>query len=424
MKSLFQMQMMYCYGLLIIICIPVSVFSYQQDMELSIQKAINYALQHNPVIQSALAEIERESAQKRQAWAFPKPEIMLHFEGMPDGTYFETWGSRKLFFIQKFEFFAKYFVKSQQHGYLVKKAHQSLLLDKLNLTANVKIAYTEALLWVKKCDIARENLALSNDVLGKIKLRFDVGEEGRKEFLWAKLQKDRAENAVFSANAQRIEAFERLKLLLSGEFVEMDASELQLTDDLIFIPVDASILKINTSILQNHALVNVNRNNVSAVEKSVSLAKISYLPDIMVAYMNENNNNTPGFWGARLSISFPLWFLSDQTGKIAEAKANLKIAQWDEVRETQKLRKELTTAAAALKETEKQVKRFTDEILQEAEQVYNLAELSYREGESSYIDLLFAQQSLIETRTEYLETLAEYNKAAARFERAIGSPVQ
>jgi len=409
---------------ILLIYSAADAWSFQDPMKLTMQDAVQYALEHNPSVRAAEARVSAASAYRLQAWALPQPEVMIHYEGMPDGTYFETWGSRKIFFTQRFSFPTNYIVDYQRRGSLLKGAGYSLDLEKLRLIAQVKTAYIEALLDRERLTLAQENLDLSDGLLEKAELRFNLGEENRKDYLWAKLQKDRAQNAVHAARIEYNEAQETLAQLLSGSTGDTQGAGFELVDELAFYPVDISGFGAAGSMLDRHARVNLSESAVRAASKSLSLAKSSFLPDIMVAYMKENNNNIPGFWGFRVAMSVPLWFWSDQRGKISEARAALNAAGWERTGERQAAAAEYNKVLFSLRESEQQARSFTEEILGQAEQVYRLAEVSYREGESDYVDLLLAQQLLVETRKEYFEAIAGYNKAVAQFELAAGRSLQ
>jgi len=394
------------------------------SMPMTMQDAVQYAVNYNPRIHQAKAEVEKETAIKTGTWSLPQPEFIISYEGMPRGTRFETWESRKIMFGQSIEFPLKYLFRIKQQSLLVERAGHALDLEKLKLTSDVKDAYVDALLTKEKYSLALDNLRLSSDLLEKAKLRYELGEEGIIDYLRAKLQKDRSENAVITAGTNHKEAMEKLILLLTGKRDDAGITEIELIDSLKYVPIDISKLELGKNSLSNHFRLQIAEKELKAASSGLVLAKSSYLPDFDFVYFKENVFHDPGFWGMEFGISLPLWFLSDQRGQIAEARATVKSADWNRVHEENHLWSEYRTALFALRETEKQVKRFNEEILREAEQVFEIASISYKVGETSYIDLIFAQQSLIETRSEYLDVLAAYNKSIIRIELAIGHPLE
>lgn len=411
--------------LFVLLLLSHNGFAQQIPSPLSIEDAVEYAKMYNPRIHQAEANVEFEKAAKRRAWAPPKPELLLIYEGMPRGTYFDLYESRKIIFGQSIEFPLKNVYKIKRQSSLLERSAQELKLEKLKLTAEVKIAYYETLHAKEQYNLAQENLALSEDLMAKAKLRFDLGEVGSIDYRRAKLEKLLAENKVNSAEIDRKNAVEALILLLTGnpEISKRPLSDIELAGTLLYRPVNIGTLESRKQQLENHSRIQIAVKGREAAANALSLAKSSLLPDFNVVYSRENVQNVPGFWGIEVGVSLPLWFFWDQKAQIAEARALQKVSEWHKVHEENHLRSELETAVFALQEQEKQVQRFQNEILKEAQQVFELARVSYREGETSYIEVIFAQQSLIETRSEYLNLLAEYNKAVAKLELALGNPL-
>ncbi len=415
-------------NLFIIVCLlflfPVSGRAFQAPSGLSLEDALRIALEESPLIRISEAEIDLERSVKRQSWALPKTELSMEYEGMPEGSRFDTYGGRKMILSQGFEFPTSYYYRIRKHSYLVEQARFSLELSKLQLIADVKTAYTDAVLAQSIIELEQENVKLSSELLEKSELKFKLGEEGRKEYLWAKIEKSRAENRIHAARAGLKESIENLFWLISGKHNDGSSGDVILTGKLEFIPIDLSEFNPTGTELERHVLNSLNESAVNAASKSISLAKSSFLPDFSIAVFDHNVDNRSGFWGAAFGITLPVWFLTDQMGQISEAKAGKKIAEYKKIADYRKIVSEYRTAYTALEESAYQVQRFTGEILNEAEEMYDLAELSYREGETSYIDRLLAQRTFIETRMEYLETVADYNRAVARFELAAGRRIR
>ena len=63
-----------------------------------------------------------------------------------------------------------------------------------------------------------------------------------------------------------------------------------------------------------------------------------------------------------------------------------------------------------------QIKRFQDEIIPAAAEVYELVELGYREGELGYLDLVTAQQAYLDASLRNLNALREFWRAACLIE--------
>jgi len=71
-----------------------------------------------------------------------------------------------------------------------------------------------------------------------------------------------------------------------------------------------------------------------------------------------------------------------------------------------------------------QISLFEEEILSQAEEVYNMFLFSYQEGEIGSIELIEARRSLLEARTSYADALFNYDMALAALEKSIGQKLE
>jgi len=67
---------------------------------------------------------------------------------------------------------------------------------------------------------------------------------------------------------------------------------------------------------------------------------------------------------------------------------------------------------------------FEEEILSQAEEVYNMFSFSYQEGEISSIELIDARRTLLESQTSYAAALFNYRSAIAALEKSIGQSME
>ena len=67
---------------------------------------------------------------------------------------------------------------------------------------------------------------------------------------------------------------------------------------------------------------------------------------------------------------------------------------------------------------------FEEEILRQAEEVYNMFSYSYKEGDISSLELIDARRTLIESQTSYVDALFNYRLAIAALEKSIGQPLE
>jgi outer membrane protein TolC len=391
----------------------------EQATRLSLEEATARAIAASPRMAAARARLDAELARQGEVWTFAPMEFGFERRGVPDFITGEPFEFQKVGLRQRFDFPTLYGMRSRQHTGLVESARRMAELEELAIVTEVKTAYVDALRARRGLELARENLALSAGLLEKAELRFKVGEEGRREFLWARLQRNRAENAVLAANVRSNETGERLAAIVAIDSESL-AGGLEPTDPLEFRPVDLGALGLDGARLEEHPRIRAHASSVRAATDGVRLASASLLPDIHVGVFRQELRNITGVWGLEVGFSIPAFSWRGRQARVAVSKALLAQAESAREDDSLRLRADMRSAVTAVREADRQVRRFEEEILHEAAEVFRLAEISYREGETSYIDLLLAQQFLVETRSEYLDALADHVRAVARLELALG----
>jgi outer membrane protein TolC len=149
---------------------------------------------------------------------------------------------------------------------------------------------------------------------------------------------------------------------------------------------------------------------------------MSYLPDFDLGVSRHRIEGEGTWWDVTLSLPVPLFFWQPKKGEIAEAEANIQSLQ----RETEHIQNYITLeveeAYMNAQTTDNQIRLFEDEIITQAEEVYNMYLFSYQEGEIGSIELIDARRTLVEARKSYADALYNYSIALAALEKSVGQP--
>jgi cobalt-zinc-cadmium efflux system outer membrane protein len=113
-------------------------------------------------------------------------------------------------------------------------------------------------------------------------------------------------------------------------------------------------------------------------------------------------------------------FKQRQKAVIAEAQANVGMLE----RETDQVRNSIVLdveeAYTDAQKAQSQILLYQQEILPQAQEVYDMFLFSYQEGEIGGIELIEARRTLNESRKSYADALFEYALALATLEKAVG----
>jgi outer membrane protein TolC len=126
---------------------------------------------------------------------------------------------------------------------------------------------------------------------------------------------------------------------------------------------------------------------------------------------------------AGLAISIPIFDGLRTRGRVSQARAALRHAEYQLEEARKGVRLEVSKAvkdlASLKKEYESQVAT-----VDLAEEAYRIAETRFRSGLSTQLELTDAETALAFARTNFAQTLYRYNVAVAGLERALGRTSQ
>ncbi|MGD2294493.1 MAG: TolC family protein [Candidatus Aminicenantes bacterium] len=388
--------------------------------ELSLEQCIKLALDQNPLILSSLEQYQASLARVNQARAFAQPSIDYDNDMQP--KFFNLKGTAETYLgvSQSFEFPGKRILR----GKIAAKESQEILQDidllKLDITFLVKQAFYGLLLAQEKLQYAEQDQQLAQDFLQKAELKHSAGDVAKVEVLRAQVEASKAANEVRVAQNEVKLAKARLNFLLARKKHE----PLRVKGTL-----KRPTTRIDLDTLVQRALVvrpEIKRLNLSLEREGLqkSQAYMGYLPDFDLSLSKHWLEGEGNYWDFTLSLPIPLFFWQPVKGEIAEARANISSLK----REAEHLRNAITleveeahmNAVAA----HNQITLFEEEIITQAEEVYNMFLFSYQEGEIGSIELIEARRTLLEARKSYADALYNYGVALAALEKSIGQPFE
>lgn len=399
------------------IFLPAFVFAARETgTSYSLKQCINIALQENPLIQSSLHQYQASLARINQAKAFSQPS--LDFDSDLQPKFFDFKGSGESYFgaSKSFEFPGKRYLRGKIATQESRELLQEIDLLKLDIVFQVKRSFYGLLLAEEKLKYARQNLELARDFQEKARLKYDAGDVAKVEYLRARVETLKADNAVKSASNEVRLAKAQLNFLLARKKYSPIEIQGKLKRDMVNLDIETFIRRA----LEFRPEIKRTKFSREKEELRKKQGQMSYLPDFDIGLSRHRIEGEGTFWDVTVSLPIPLFFWQPKKGEIAEAEANIA-----------SLRKELEYLKNAVSlEVEEaytnaltagnQITLYEEEILTQAEEVYEMFLFSYQEGEIGGIELIEARKTLIEARLSYADALFNYDIALAGLEKSIG----
>jgi len=404
--------------LLLLLGSPVSPIAAQgANTEYPLRRVVATVLRENPDVRAA--ERAYAAAKGRLLTQRPPladPSFVADYEGLSTVSGLSGFQERNLGIVQPIEFPLKWWKRNQIVGKDTQVTEMALKMVKLATTADARKAYGEVLTRQREVELARDNLALAQDLREKAEVRFAAGDVRRLEVLRVGIEVARAELDTMAVGKDLLLAKAALNLLMARDA----HAPLTLTDELTFAPVDYDIESLKALMVEKHPQARAWDYAVAGRHSAVSLAALQFLPDLELSVFRQTIPGEGSFWTTALGFQIPVWSLFRQRGDLQEAKANLGQVQAERVGSLNQLTLDLEGAFHRLQVAERQVRIYQENLLGESDEVYRIASRSYEEGEASYLEVLEAQRVLRTTRTEYTQALFEYDAALADLDEAVG----
>jgi len=383
---------------------------------LSLDQCIVIALQQNPLILSSLQQYQASLARINQAKAFPQPSFNSDWDVQPKFLNLKNASETYFGISQSIEFPGKRYLRGKIASKESNEIRQDIDLLKLDIVFQVKQAFFALLLAKEKLTYAQQNLELSQDFLQKADIKYGAGDVAKVEVLRAQVETSRAANEVrIATNEERL-----TKALLNFLMARKKYDPLEIRGKLRRPPIQ---LDMEELIARAFAFrPEIKRINLSLDKEALQKksAYMSYLPDFDLGFSKHHLEGEGTYWDFTLSFPIPLFFWQPKRGEIAEAQANISSLKRDVEHMKNTITLEVEEAYMNALTAQNQIQLFEDEILTQAEEVYNMFLFSYQEGEIGGIELIDARRTLMEARKSYADVVYNYDSALAGLERSIG----
>jgi len=405
----------------LILCIPLFLLAQAtEEGTLTLDQCISIAIQQNPLVLSSMQQYNASLARVSQAKALAQPSINWDSDLQPKLFHFGDSGEWYFGISQELEFPGKRSLRGKIASTQASELLQDIELLKLDIVFQVKQAFYNLLLSQEKLKYAEQNLELAEDFLQKAELKYEAGDVAKVEALRARVESSKAANAVRSASNDVRLAKAMINFLLARK----KYSPIEIQGNLKRVAIG-----LNEDDLIARALSfrpEVKRINLGLERENLTKKQgyMSYLPDFELGVNKHRVIGEGDFWDFTLSFPIPLFFWQPKKGEIAEAEANIQALN----REVEHLQNAITLEVGEAYMNalmiNNQIRLYEEEILTQAEEVYNMFLFSYQEGEIGGIELIDARRTLIEARTSYADALFNYDVAIAALEKSIGQKLE
>jgi cobalt-zinc-cadmium efflux system outer membrane protein len=391
-------------------------------VRISLDQAIQLALENNHALKAARTTIQQSEAQEITANLRPNPVLTADAQFIPifqpnefTADYINTTAQFDLGISYLFER-----GKKRQHRLQaaqdVTAQTKSLVTDnERTLTFNVASQFFTAQLAESTLDLAFEDMKSFQKTVDISEARYKAGDISEVDYLKIKLQLLQFQSDVSQAQLAKTQALVGLRQLLGYQSVPED---FDVTGDFEYKAVALKLEDLQQMALQNRPDFRAAQQGVTAAKSQYELAKAIGKVDVTGTfnYDHVSATNTGSFFG-----SFQIPIFNRNQGEIARTNYAINQARELELAASDQVLSDVLTAYEGVRDNDQVVSLYLGGYLNAAQQSRDITEYSYKRGAASLLDFLDAERSYRATQLAYRQSLASYLTAVEQLREAVGT---
>ncbi|MGH9683155.1 MAG: TolC family protein [Candidatus Acidiferrales bacterium] len=392
----------------------------QGPVRITLDQAIQLAIQHNHNLLAAQTTIQQNEAEEITANLRPNPVFGADVVGLPltPGTFTANNIDATEFDIGLGYLFER--GKKRQHRLQAAKDATAVTRSQVadnerTLTFQVASQFITVQLAESTLALAQQDLKSFQNTVDISEARYKAGDISEGDYLKIKIQLLQFQSDVTQANLARMQALVGLRQLLGYNAVPRD---FDVSGDFDYTPVTMSLEDLQAKALQN-------RPDFRAAEQGITSAKSQYQLQRAIGKQDVtgtlNFTHITGYNSASVIVSVPLPIFDRNQGEIA--RANYVIAQSRELElaASDQVMSDVLNAYEGVRDNDQVVTLYRSGYLDQAKQSRDIAEYAYKKGAASLLDFLDAERSYRSTELAYRQSLASYLSAVEQLREAVGT---
>jgi len=389
---------------------------------LTLDQAVELALQHNHSLQAARTTILQNQAQEITANLRPNPTI--------------DWDTQFLPLFQPYDFTIDYLNNSAQFdfglGYTIERGKKrqrryqaakdqtavttaQVSDNERTLTFNVASQFIAALLAQSNLELAETDLKSFQQSVDISQEKFNSGAISEGDLLKTKLQMLQFQMDVSNARVARVQALASLRQLLGYESVPENYA---VDGQLEYKAVTAGEDDFKALALRQRPDLRAAQLGITAAQSQLALAKANGKHDLNTTfnYTHVGAVNSGAFF---FNIQLPIF--DRNQGEIARTQYAITQSQELSSEQSSIVLTDVANAYEALRTNDEIVQLYQSGYLKQAEDSRDISQYAYQRGAASLLDYLDAERSYRATELAYRQALASYMSALEQLRQAVGT---
>jgi outer membrane protein, heavy metal efflux system len=391
-------------------------------VRISLDEAVQMAIQHNHVLIAARNTIQQAQAEEITANLRPNPALTVDWEYLP--------------FFTPSSFTADYLHDSTEAdvgvSYLFERGHKrqrrlqaakditavtrSQVADnERQLTFQVATLFFAAQLAESTLDLAQQDLKGFQQTVDVSEHQFKVGGISENDYLKIQLQLLQYQGDLEQALVAREQSLSDLRQLLGYESVSADYD---VEASFNYQPVKLGLEDLQLKALQDRPDLRAAQQGVTAAGSQYALEKANGKQDVTGSF---NYSHVNAINAGTVLVSVPLPFFNRNQGEIARTRLAITQAQELQLAANGQVLTDVKDAYEGFRSNDRVVLLYLSKYLEVAKKSRDISEYSYHRGATALLDFLDAERTYRSVQLAYRQSLAAYLLAMEQVREAVGT---
>lgn len=366
------------------------------------------ALQHNPTLPQAEADVRSTQGRQVQAGLWPNPTVGYVGDEIAGGLGVNG-GKQGALVEQTVVLGRKLYLAQKVAGSDVRIAKLEKEEQRYRIQNAIRSAYFQTLSAQELVRLDDQYVKLSVAILETGQRLANTGSRDASEVAMAEIELERAKLAADVQRDRLQQEWENLRSIVGDPALPIG----YLTGK-----IDAELPQLNSEQLVNVLVtespaIKIARESVTRAETSVLEARRRPVPDLRLRAgieqnfeQNELTGKPVGLEGfAEVRVELPIF--NRNQGNVASARADLERSQGETRRIELQLRQQAAVAVEQYQTARATVERYQTQILPRTHRLYEMQLKAWGRMSLSYPQVLLAQQSLFTAQAEYIRALQQ-----------------
>lgn len=409
-------------GLLAALLFPST--GYSQARLVSLEEAIQTAVEQNPVLRAAASETEAVRHLKRTSVEIPKTQALWM-----SGQYNSINKDNNITITQSLPFPTVFTSQSKLGELRVESSQYREAASRNELIYQVKRVYYILQFLQAREDLLRSQDSLFAELVRTTTLQLATGEGTLLQKTSAETRYNEVKNQMVQNLADQLTSRSQLRVLMNS------------TEEVSIAPGD--FVPLNTTLVNDIGLVAENPllayqqslSSVAQQEKRVetnrSLPDLSfgYFTQSLTGYQTQLDGNTTyytaddKFSGFMVGLAIPIWFVP-QAARVKAAGARSESVRLQAESVEKQLQGEWRQAIQQFEKYSGSLRYYTGSALPNAQLLLRQSTSAFRAGEIGQADFRLNVQQALSIQEAYLQTVLDYNQSILLLEFIAGTNVK